>query len=126
MRPILLALLFLPATPIAAQERLLLPSGQDVVVQEILWDEDTQTGRFRFIAPWIAAAPDDMSAIHADMMALCLEFALPVLRVFHPMSDRLVVSFASEATEFGAVNPDIVQYFEGYTVDGQDCIWSQY
>ena len=126
MRCLLPVFLCLLATPLAAQERLILPSGQEVELQEILWDDEAQIGRFRFIASWLAEAEGDMSPIHADMLALCHEFALPVLRALHPAGKEVVISFASEPAEFGAINADIVQFFEGFAVDGQDCIWSQY
>jgi len=126
MRRLLPAFLCLLAAPLAAQERLILPSGQAVVVQEILWDEDAQTARFRFVAPWIAGTGGDMSDLQDDMMALCREFALPVLRFLHPAGEEVILSFASEPAEFGVMNPDVVQFFEGYAVVGQDCIWSQY
>lgn len=121
--PIFLCLL---AAPLGAQERLVLPSGQEVAVHEIRWDDDAQTGRFRFIAPWISGDGGDMSVIHADMMTLCREFALPVLHALYPGGEGLVISFASEPVEFGAISPDVVQFFEGYAIAGQDCIWSQY
>ena len=126
MHRLLPLFLCLPAIPLAAQERLILPSGQEVELQEILWDDEAQIGRFRFIASWLAEAEGDMSPIHADMLALCHEFALPVLRALHPAGKEVVISFASEPAEFGAINADIVQFFEGFAVDGQDCIWSQY
>ncbi len=126
MRLLLPASLCFLAAPLGAQEQLVLPSGRAVVVQEILWDVDAQSGRFRFVAPWIAAAGGDMGSVHADMMALCRDYALPILNGLHPEGESVVISFSSEPSEFGAINPDVVQFFEGFTIAGQDCIWSQY
>jgi len=126
MRCLLPAVLCLLAAPLAAQESLMLPSGQEVALQEFLWDEDAQTGRFRFIAPWIGAADADVTEVPADMMALCRDFSLPVMRALYPDSEWVVISFASEPEEFGVMNADVVQFFEGYAVNGQDCIWSEH
>lgn len=126
MRPALITFLCLIAAPVLAQDVLVLPSGQTVELQEILWDDDGETSRFRFVAPWVIDAPDAGATVLDDMMTLCREFALPVQKALHPDSAELVISFASEPIEFGVMNADIVQFFEGFTVDGQDCIWSQH
>ena len=112
----------LVALPLAAQEPLELPSGREVVLQEILWDGEGAVSRFRFVAPWAATA--DGGGVLEDMTALCHGFALPVQQALHPDAGEVVISFASEPGEFGVMNAGIVQFFEGFTTEGADCIWN--
>jgi len=126
MRSVLSALLCLVAAPLAAQEQLALPSGLEVALHEILWDEDLFIGRFRFTAPVIADSGFDAAAVPDDMAVLCRDFALPVQRALRPGWDDLVISFASAPSTFGQMSPDVVQFFEGFRAEGQDCIWSQF
>lgn len=126
MRITLPALLCLLAVPLAAQERMVLPSGLEVTLQEVLWDAELEIGRFRFIAPAIATAGLDDNAILSDMTALCRDVALPIVRAEHDGWQEVVISFASAPSEFGVTNPEIVQFFEGFAIDGDDCIWSQF
>lgn len=126
IHPSLAVLLCCLSVPLAAQERLVLPSGNEVIVQEILWDSEGATSRFRFVAPWIAAEGADSASILEDMTVLCRDFALPVQQALHPGSEELVISFASEPVEFGVMNSEVVQYFEGFIAAGQDCIWSEF
>lgn len=112
----------LVALPLAAQEPLELPSGRVVVLQEILWDSEGAVSRFRFVAPWAATA--DAGGVLDDMTALCHGFALPVQQALYPDAGEVVISFASEPAEFGVMNAEIVQFFEGFTTEGTDCIWN--
>jgi len=125
-RHALTAFLCLLAAPLAAQERLVLPSGLEVELLEVLWDEDVETGRFRFLAPSIAVGAFVPGAILDDMMVLCSDFALPVQLALRPQWDELVISFASAPSAFGVMTPDVVQFFEGFSLAEGGCIWSQF
>lgn len=126
MRVVFPALLCLMAAPSAAQEELSLPSGLTVTLQEILWDDDLSAGRFRFVAAAIGEPGFDVGLMPDDMAVLCRDFALPVQRALRPGWDDLVISFASAPADFGQVVPDVVQFFEGFRAEGQDCIWSEF
>lgn len=114
------------AMPLAADDLLVLPSGLEVTLQEVLWEDEAETGRFRFIVPTIAAPGGADGVMLDDMLLLCRDFALPVQRALRPGWAELVISFASEPSEFGVMNAEIVQFFEGFGIDGDDCIWSEF
>lgn len=116
----------LTALPAMAQERLGLPSGLEVVLHEILWDSDEATARFRFVAEEIAMPAFDPVAMPDDLEALCRDFALPILRSRFAQADALVLSVASAPSPFGASDPGLVQFFEGFEVEGDNCIWSAF
>ncbi|MFN3955445.1 MAG: DUF6497 family protein [Pararhodobacter sp.] len=116
----------LSAPPAMAQERLGLPSGLEVVLHEILWDADQATARFRFIAEDIAAPAFDPAALLDDMETLCRDFALPILRSRFAQADALVLSVASAPSPFGASDSGLTQFFEGFEVEGDNCIWSAF
>lgn len=117
-------LALLPAA--AQEERLALPSGLEVALHEILWDEELMTARFRFTAEEIAAPGFEPAALLDDLAALCSEFALPVLRATHPEARALVLSVASAPSPFGASDPGVTQFFEGFEAGADNCIWSAF
>lgn len=115
-----LAVSFL-AAPAAGQGGVVLPSGLAVELIEVLYDEDLQLGRFRFLAPALTA--EDRTE---DLHLLCRGVAVPVMRAQRPDWDEVVVSLSSRALPFGETDPGIIQHFEGYSLSDGDCIWSEY
>ncbi len=116
----MLALAFCGA---AAAQPVTVPSGLAVERLEALWDEDLALARFRFLAPGIAAPGFDLRRLRADMDALCRDLALPEARAAGPGWDEVVISLSSVAIPFGEIDPEVVQSFEGYRLEGDDCIW---
>lgn len=110
----------------AAGQALVLPSGLAVERIEVIWDEDLMLGRFRFLAPDIAARGFDLGALRPDFDALCRDVALPETRAARPDWDEVVISLSSVAIAFGESDPEVVQSFEGYRLQGEDCIWTQF
>ena len=117
-------LAFLPAA--AQEERLVLPSGLEVALHEVLYDADLATARFRFVAEDVGVPGFNPDALLEDLEALCSEFALPVLSAAHPEARALVLSVASAPSPFGASDPGVTQFFEGFEAEGDNCIWSAY
>jgi hypothetical protein len=113
------------AGPVSAQP-VAVPSGLDVERIEVILDEDLQIGRFRFLAPEIAAQGFDRGGLRPDMDALCRDIAAPELRAARPDWDEVVISLSSVAIPFGETDPEVAQSFEVYTLRGTDCIWSQF
>lgn len=110
-----------------APEGFALPtSGLQVHVQEIIWDHDDTTGRFRFIAPELASALHDDETLAEDFMLLCNDFARPIQRAMQPDWALLVLSIGNEATVFGEYDPSVLQVFEGFEVDADGCTWETF
>lgn len=108
-----------------ASEKLLdVPSGQAVTFQEMLWDRPGGglIYRFRFVTPEIGSVGRDYVDVEPDMAFLCETFAIPRLAEIGPQPNQIVISFSQTATEFGVADPDIVQFFEAYRVEGGACI----
>jgi hypothetical protein len=123
-----LALIFaVLAGPLVAAD---VPSGQQVVLHEVLVDaQDTVTYlRFRFLAPRIAAGEGQITYDLAgqDMMHLCQTVALPYLRDYALEGDRIVISFMDRITEFGQPDPDVIQFFESFRAQDDTCIWDDF
>ncbi|MCC6001124.1 MAG: hypothetical protein JJU19_09730 [Pararhodobacter sp.] len=109
------------------QEHFALPnSGLQVQVQEIIWDHDQTTGRFRFIAPELASALPDEQQLAEDFMMLCNDFARPTQRAIQPDWGLMVLSLGSEPTVFGEYDPAVLQVFEGFEIDAGGCSWETF
>ena len=110
------------AGPVVAQP-VTVPSGLEVERIEVIWDDDLALARFRFLAPGIAARGFDLRGLRSDMQALCQTLALPETRAARPDWDEVVISLSSAVIPFGQADPEVVQSFEGFRLQGPDCIW---
>jgi len=104
-----------------------LPSGLEAELQEMIWDQPGQglVYRFRFVAPAFEKA-DDMDIVMADLEFLCTNFALPKLANTGPMPNQVVVSLADKPSEFGQFDATVTQVFEAYSVKSGTCIWEMF
>lgn len=121
---------FAGATTAAGQEEALaVPSGFPVYLQEWLL-EDKPDGahdyaRFRFVMPAIGqGAGIDMVA--ADMSHLCDTLALRTLGAHGVVPDRIVVSLAADAREFGEIDASVIQFFEIFSASDDSCILEEF
>ncbi|MFV0493150.1 MAG: DUF6497 family protein [Pseudorhodobacter sp.] len=108
-----------------------LPSGQRVILQEVIWNDDGprgRTARFRFIAPDIArqGGKIDFDMAAADMQALCEGFALSQIDGEDPPPAQIIISLSDRALPFGEADPDATQFFEAYRVEDGTCIWEMF
>jgi hypothetical protein len=119
----LVLLLSLTLAGAAAASRVLVPSGNEVTLQEVLWQEGEEIGtlwvRLRFVAPGLAG----MAYEHAlsDLDALCLQVAVPEVEGDNRDPDLVIVSLAERAAPFGEFDPDMEQVFEAYRVEDGLC-----
>lgn len=121
------ASLTLASGPLAAAD---VPSGQEVILHEVLVDaqEDTTYLRFRFLAPQIATdkARLDFEVVGQDMMHLCETVALSYMTEYALKGDAIVISFMNRVTEFGQSDPDTIQFFESFRLQNGACIWDEF
>jgi hypothetical protein len=119
--------LALIAAPLKAAE---VPSGQEVVLHEVLVDAQPSVTylRFRFLTPQIAVGPLQVTYEMAgqDMMHLCEAVALPYIDEYTLAGDRIVISFMDRITDFGQADPDAVQYFEQFRPEKGVCMWDEF
>lgn len=106
------------------------PSGQKVVLQEVLLDETPGAlwARFRFLAPAIARDGGTVGYGQAglDMDHLCAALALDYLKQHGLSPARVVISLSDRAVDFGAQAPEATQFFETYRPEGGLCIWEEF
>jgi len=113
------------AAPLAAQE-MPVPSGIFVTIQDVILEPETRIARFRFVAPDLGRAGFGVADLAADFQFLCDGMALPSLARAGWAAREIVVSIASAPAPFGAYDPDVEQYFEGYRIDGTACFWEPF
>lgn len=84
------------------------------------------TWRFRFVAPEISRDEGsvEFEQASADMEFLCRDFAIPRLPTAGPRPQQVIISLSAENVEFGAINPEITQFFEAYSIKGETCVWA--
>lgn len=111
----------------AKEERLVLPSGLEAGLQDVLSDRPGQglTYRFRFVAPEFTGK-EEFDSIMADLEYLCTTYAIPRLPNLGPKPRQVVISLADRPVEFGVMDADVPQVFEAYRVEDDTCIWEMF
>ncbi|SHM01724.1 hypothetical protein SAMN05443432_104140 [Roseovarius litoreus] len=111
----------------AKEERLVLPSGLEAGLQEVISDQPGQglTYRFRFVAPEFTGK-EEFDSIMADLEYLCISYAIPRLPAIGPQPRQVVISLADHPAEFGVFDLDVTQVFEAYRIEDGTCIWEEF
>ncbi|WP_179381193.1 DUF6497 family protein [Jannaschia marina] len=117
--------LALAAGPVAAQEQL--PSGQALVLWEVVWERVAGTGTqavLRFIAPGIAreGGTVDVEAAFEDLDWLCATHAVPLAELPASRADTVVVTLMDRPVPRGATDPEATQYFSVYSIENGECL----
>lgn len=109
----------------ADAQEIALPSGLVAHLQEMLWDRPGGglVYRFRFVAPEFSTSEQDFDVTRTDLEHLCNAFALPKVSNIGPEPSQIVISLADKESEFGVIDPDVMQVFEAYSVQDGACIW---
>ena len=113
------------ADPPPPADAIAVPSGQVVTLQDVVGNVPGPNGltvRFRFLAPGIAKTVE-LDVAQTDMEALCNSYALPRIAEFGPVPSQIVISLSDVAVPFGEASPDVIQYFEAYSIQDNICIW---
>lgn len=119
-----LAATALSASAVAGEARIAVPSGQDITALGALVEADTQTYRFRFLAPDLASPfkRPAFEKLTLDLDALCADFALAQVPAEGREAALIVISLSAEPVEFGISAPDVEQVFEAFRVENDTCI----
>lgn len=122
--PVVAVALSMLAGPATAQDAL--PSGQALVLWEIVWERvssgDTQAV-LRFIAPQIArdGGTVDAATALADLDWLCRTHGVAVAALPAARSDKVVVTLMDRAVPRGTTDAAATQYFGLYTIENGEC-----
>ncbi|MDO5622672.1 MAG: DUF6497 family protein [Paracoccus sp. (in: a-proteobacteria)] len=95
----------------------LVPEDQDM--PSLLAPDLTATGPLAVTAQGAQPLADGptveaLEQVQADMLWLCLNYALPRLAEEGPRPVQIIISLADRVNLFGAANPEMVQVFEAY------------
>lgn len=118
------------AQEVAQEEKaLMLPSGLEARLQEVLTDRRAGTGliyRFRFVAAGLEGGEAAFDRVTADLEWLCTAYALPRLSDIGPRPARVVISVADRPSRFGVHDPDTVEVFEAFRPGDGTCNWEMF
>ncbi len=113
------------ATAGVLEEAPAVPSGNDIHLQEILFedrDDASRVARFRYVMPLMRQGVA-FEEIEADFFHLCIGVAVPYLAVSEETVDQVIISMADRETDFGVMSHLAQQYFEAFSVQDGTCIW---
>ncbi|MFY0681260.1 MAG: hypothetical protein JXR13_11850 [Thalassovita sp.] len=105
-----------------------MPSGLPLTALDPILEsqpDGSSWARFRFVAPELAVDFDYLS-VADDFAHLCTKYALPQLGESVESISQIVISLSSQDLEFGATRPDVIQFFEAFSVNSDRCIWEAF
>ena len=115
---------------LAEQAALRAVSAVQYLPSEVLFepadaDESVRkTVRLRLVAAELADQTRyGFEAIEPDFLALCEGEGLRIVANFAPNAREVVVSVSSAAVPFGDSVPNVVQYFDVFTIIDGTCVW---
>ena len=109
----------------ALEETPAVPSGNDIHLQEILFEtrqDNSHVARFRYVMPLIRQGVE-FHEIEEDFFHLCIGVAVPYLAIAEKQVDQVIISMADRETEFGVTTTLATQFFEAFRVEDGGCIW---
>lgn len=113
------------ATAGVLEETPVVPSGNDLQFQEMIFEtraDSSRVARFRYVMPLIRQGVE-FAQIEADFFHLCIGVAVPYLAIEGETVDQVIISMADRETEFGVLSTLGTQYFEAFSVQDGTCIW---
>jgi hypothetical protein len=124
----ILALWAVAGVPMALAQDIVAPSGQIVSLYDVVLDPAADMARFRFLAPEIGqdGGARPFEAIEGDFKWLCELTVLPALAANGWHVDHVVISMSDREIAFGATDPGITQYFEGFRLEAGTCEWEMF
>ena len=114
------------AGPVAAQDLqpVPVPSGLEIALADVMLEPEPPLARFRFVAPAIGGDTGLTFADVADDLGwLCEALVIPALDQQGWDGDRVVLSVSDRPTDFGIYDPDVVQFFQPFRLEGDTCAW---
>ncbi len=113
------------ATAGVLEETPVVPSGNDLQLQEILYEtraDSSRVARFRYVMPLIRQGVE-FAELEQDFFHLCIGVAVPYLAIEGETVDQVIISMADRETDFGVLSTLGTQYFEAFSVQNGTCIW---
>ena len=103
------------------------PSGTDMTLFDVILEPEVSIARFRFLVPAIAGE-NGVSFADAlpDIEYLCDDVVLRALAANGWTASEVVISLSASEVPFGVVTPDVVQYFQPFSIQAGACIWEEF
>ncbi len=114
----------------AADGTIALPSGLVVRLHETrLEPVGAPTGgvnavRLRYVSAQLGTE-FSFDEVEGDFTHLCGTFGLLTRARSAPNAEQVIISMASAPTAFGESAPNVVQYFDSFSVQDDTCIWEE-
>lgn len=104
------------------------PSGTEVKLFDVIFDQEPPVARFRFVAPDLSPAGRGLqfSDVLEDFEYLCADVVLPALVASDQSAQAIVISLSEREIAFGEVAPDVVQFFQPFDVSNGTCMWEEF
>ncbi|WP_227284134.1 DUF6497 family protein [Boseongicola sp. H5] len=116
-------ILAVTAASAAAQEAVA-PSGVTMELHETLYEEQPFSGELwtvlRVLAPGVA---DSSADPQEDLDWLCAEWGVAAARNAPEPPAQVVVQVMDRIVPRGETAPDATQFFAGYVIENDTCIW---
>lgn len=119
-----LSLIALLIAPMAQADPVETGSGVAYIYHDII--DEAPTWRLRFVVDGLGDEGLTYSDLTEDFGLLCQNYALPKLSESGADPERVVISLMSEPTDFGVMDPSVMQFFESYTIENGLCIWEAF
>lgn len=98
------------------------PVGIDPLGDELPEAPTGGLARFRLVVPGLGGQGADYDAVAGDFAWLCAELALPALAANGWTPTEVVIALSDRETAFGVLDPDAVQFFEGFRIENGACV----
>ena len=78
--------------------------------------------RFRLVVERLGQPGADYDTVAADFGWLCASLALPALAANGWSPTEVVIALSDRETPFGVLDPEAVQFYEGFRIEGGACV----
>jgi heme/copper-type cytochrome/quinol oxidase subunit 2 len=126
LRRFTVIILALSASDVGAQQ-VTVPSGLEIELYDVILEPDANIARFRFRVPAIGGdAGVTFAEALLDIQYLCDDVVIPSLAQNGWTDGEIVISLSNKEVAFGVASPDVVQYFQPFSIQAGACMWEDF
>ncbi|MCC5975676.1 MAG: acetolactate synthase [Rubellimicrobium sp.] len=114
-----------PGGPSAA-ETFRTPSGLEVTLFDVVLEPEAGIARFRYLAPALEDGGVTYPEVAADFVWLCEAVGIAALEANDWDAPRIIVTLADRPVPFGEMDPDAIQFIDGFERQGGRCLWDEF
>lgn len=111
----------------AGAQQVVVPSGIEIALYDVILESDTNVARFRFRVPAIGGdAGVTFAEALPDIQYLCEDVVIPGLAQNGWTDGEVVISLSDKEVAFGVASPGVVQYFQPFSIQAGACMWEDF